>query len=87
MDNLDLLKKVKKVDAPPFILTRIRSRIREHSEQNLPFSLRLAGCLLLVVFIILNFTVIDFVKKSRESLESQDLTNEAFFISNQIYHE
>jgi hypothetical protein len=49
--------------------------------------LRLAGCLLLLIFIILNFAVLDSVKSSTGSFEPQDMANEAFFISNQIYHE
>ncbi len=52
--NLDQLKKVKKVEAPPFLLTRINAKIMANQAENLPTSWKWAGALAFGLMICLN---------------------------------
>jgi len=54
MEKLDLLKKVRKVDAPPFLLTRIQARIRRNEAERLPASWQWAGGLAFGLLLLLN---------------------------------
>ncbi len=54
MEKFDLLKKVRKVDAPPFLLTRIQARIRRNEAERPPASWQWAGSLAFGLLLLLN---------------------------------
>ncbi len=55
MKKLDLLSKIQKVEAPPFLLTRIQAKIKaEEAIERLPRSWKWAGSLALGVLVVLN---------------------------------
>ncbi|MDI1355845.1 MAG: hypothetical protein PSX36_13060 [bacterium] len=56
--NLDLLDRIKQVDAPAFLFTRIRSKIE--STNNIRFSAPwvVAGSFVLLVVVLLNVTIV-----------------------------
>ncbi|MCB9250892.1 MAG: hypothetical protein H6605_00355 [Flavobacteriales bacterium] len=57
-DNfLDPLKKIKKVDAPPFLFSKIQNRISGSDELNLNYRTILLGGLSLAMVILLNLAV------------------------------
>lgn len=57
-DKLDALKKVQKVEAPPFLWTRIQARIRQSDMERLPRSWQWAGALAFGILLLLNWRVI-----------------------------
>lgn len=59
MEKFDLLKKVRKVDAPPFLLTRIQARIRRNEAERLPTSWQWAGGLAFGLLLLLNALAIN----------------------------
>ncbi|MCB0706440.1 MAG: hypothetical protein KDC34_14085 [Saprospiraceae bacterium] len=87
--NIDLLKKIEKVSAPPFLFTRIEARINQQPEDRIPIKWAYAMSLGLAVLFCFNLLLIrsDFRKsKKAESLqivvEEMDLHH-----SNQLYYE
>jgi hypothetical protein len=58
IDNkLDLLKQIKEVDAPPFLLTRIRQRINNSGNAEAPVKWKWAFALTSIVIMMLNGTI------------------------------
>lgn len=57
-DKLDALKKVQKVEAPPFLWTRIQARLRQSDVERLPRSWQWAGALAFGMLLLLNWRVI-----------------------------
>jgi hypothetical protein len=53
--RLEQLQQVPKADAPPYLLTRIRAKIRATQPDTLPRAWQWAGALGLVVLLLLNF--------------------------------
>jgi hypothetical protein len=56
-DKLDLLKNIKKVDAPPFLLTRVKQQIHNLSNVEAPIKWKWAFALTSVFIIMLNITI------------------------------
>ena len=54
MKKLELLKKIRPVEAPPFLFTRIQAKIRSTEAERLPASWRWAGRLAFVLLLVLN---------------------------------
>jgi hypothetical protein len=54
MRKLELLKKIQKVDAPPFLYTRIQAKIRSAATEQLPMSWKWAGGLAFSMLIVGN---------------------------------
>lgn len=87
MEKLELLKKVRRMDAPEFMLTRIQAKIRADKADRLPVSWQWAGamaCGLLLVFHIFLLETertppISAAEQVAESLQIQS--------SNQLYDE
>lgn len=87
--NIEQLKKVRKVDAPPFLLTRIHAKIRASKVEQLPLSWRWAGGLAFGLMLCLNLLA---VKMNHQATGQPDgiealadglqMTN-----ANQLYHE
>jgi hypothetical protein len=63
--KLDLLKRIKEVDAPPFLLTRIRQKIQNLADVEAPVKWKWAFALASVVMLVLNISVL--VKSSAVS--------------------
>lgn len=51
---MELLKKVKKVDAPYFMLTRIQAKIRANVAERTPVSWKLVGTMAFCTLLMLN---------------------------------
>jgi hypothetical protein len=87
MKELDLLKKVEKVDTPPYLMTRIQARIHQEEAEKLPIAWKWAGSLTFVVMILGNiyFSNMGSIgsKPTAESLES----NLYLQTQNQLYDE
>lgn len=58
MEPTDLFKKVQKVAAPPFLLTRIQARLRALEELPAPVSWQFVGATVLVLLLWLNFSTL-----------------------------
>ncbi len=86
--KLELLKKIQKVDAPPFLLTRILARIESPERVAAPTSWKLAFIACSVVVIMLNASILfkPFGKQNEKDIEqvisSLELSN-----SNDLYND
>ncbi len=86
--KLELLKKIQKVDAPPFLLTRVVERINSYTIEKAPASWRLAFVAAAIVVLGLNGSVLfrSLEKQNENSIEevisSMKLSN-----SNNLYNE
>jgi hypothetical protein len=58
MDPLKLLQKVEKVEAPPFLMTRIQAKIRAAVTEQAPVSWQWAGATALLLMFWLNFNAV-----------------------------
>ncbi len=59
MDNkLNLLKQIKAVDAPPFLLTRIRQQIQNQEVEEAPVKWKWAFALTSVLILVLNISIL-----------------------------
>jgi hypothetical protein len=56
--KLDLLKQIKEVEAPPFLLTRIRHRINHPGNAEAPVKWKWAFALTSVVILALNISIL-----------------------------
>ena len=72
-NELDLLKKVSKVDAPPFLLTRIQAKIRSGEADWLPVSWGWASGLAFGLLLLLNVLA---VGRSNEAAPTQSLAEQ-----------
>jgi hypothetical protein len=58
IDNkLDLLKSIKKVDVPPFLLTRVKQQIQNLNNVEAPIKWKWAFALTSVIIMMLNVTI------------------------------
>lgn len=87
MEKFDLLKKVRKVDAPPFLLTRIQARIRRNEAERLPASWQWAGSLAFGLLLLLNALAIK--QPAANGTESSESLVQNFQLdqTNQLYVE
>lgn len=56
--KLDLLKQVKEVDVPPFLLTRIRQRIQSLGDTEAPVKWKWAFAFSAIVLLALNLSIL-----------------------------
>ncbi|MFZ1751349.1 MAG: hypothetical protein WAU01_14210 [Saprospiraceae bacterium] len=56
-NKLDLLKQIKEVDAPPFLLTRIRQQIQNLNNVEAPIQWKWAFALTSVAIVALNISI------------------------------
>jgi hypothetical protein len=72
--KLDLLKQIKEVEAPPFLLTRIRHRINHPGNAEAPVKWKWAFALTSVVILALNISILlissDSAKKNNSGVEN-----------------
>lgn len=82
-NELDILNRIQKVDAPPFLYTRILNRIQNKAKETVPVKWAMAAAASLAVLITINVSVIQYSKESTTDL------SEVFSIktSNSLYNE
>lgn len=84
-DKLDILKTIQKVDAPPFLLTRIEVRIKneERASPKWVWSLGIASAVLLI------FNIMNIVNFNQEAENTSYQSSEEIHLStnNYLYHE
>jgi hypothetical protein len=86
--KLELLKKIKEVDAPPFLLTRIKERIDSSTIEKAPATWRLAFVTAAIIVLALNVSILfkssgkQNEKGIEEVISSMDLSN-----TNDLYNE
>jgi hypothetical protein len=87
MENIDLFKKIKKVEISPFLWTRIQSKIHEETVDDLPNSWKWIGSLSFVLLIVGNIYIVKIIEfESKTSIESLVL-NLNLELKNQLYDE
>lgn len=86
--KLELLKRIEKVDAPPFLLTRILARVESPESMPAPASWRLAFIALFITVISFNITLFF---KSSDNTNSRDIEEVVYSMelstSNDLYYE
>ena len=87
MKDLDLLKKVRRVEAPPFLLTRIQAKIGAAETGRLPVSWRWAGGLTFGLLLFFNVFSLKFEKTTLPSPAGQIAESLHLQTSNQLYDE
>lgn len=81
------LKSIKKVDAPPFLLTRIEAKISAH-QRNIISSKKIAIALSFTIALIIgNLFILKQVNSSTSSSQSSLFESMKIDNSNQLYHE
>jgi hypothetical protein len=86
--RLEQLKKIRKVDAPPFLLTRIRDRIDSATIEKAPTTWGFAFIATSIVVLVLNVSILfkpsgkQNEKGIEEVVSSMDLSN-----ANDLYYE
>lgn len=86
-DELDLLKKVAKMDAPPFLMTRITAKIRAGEAQKLSVSWQLAGSLAFAALVFFNVFFIKNEKRGAAQSAEPLAVSLKIQTSNQFYDE
>jgi hypothetical protein len=87
MKNLDLFKKVQRVEAPPFLLTRIHAKIRAAEAERLPVSWRWAGALVLGLLLFFNAQALKTGQGQSSAPVGQVAESFGMLTSNQLYDE
>lgn len=84
MENrLDILEKIKQVDTPPFLFTRIQNKIQQHIADKISKKQAIAYACGIVIIIVLNVLAFE-AKKNSEN--DNDLVNKMDLSpSNQLY--
>ncbi|MDZ4714434.1 MAG: hypothetical protein SH819_03105 [Cytophagales bacterium] len=87
-EKLDLLKKIQRVDAPPFLFTRILSRIGANATVKVSASWKISFVAAGIVLLGLNLAIIlrSSEPQTNPGLEAVVSTME-LSTSNQLYHE
>jgi hypothetical protein len=87
MENIDLLKKVEKVDTPLYLMTRIKAKINADEAEKLPIAWQWAGSLTFVVLIIGNIYFSNLSNFGTKHAEETLVTNLNLQSNNQLYDE
>ena len=87
--KLDLLKQIRQVDAPPFLLTRIRQRLHTPAYAEAPVKWKWAFAVTTIIILVLNISIL--VKTSGNEEKNTGI-KEVFTImqlssTNELYHE
>ena len=85
--NLDLLNNVKRMEAPPFLLTRVMAKIHSEVQRPVPASWKWAGGLAFVVLLALNTGVAQWQSQTVVTPVQSLVDNMALQPSNQLYDE
>ena len=87
MENLALLKKVRRVEAPPFLQTRIQAKIRASAAERLPASWQWAGGLAFALLLFLNGIALRREKTAAQPPSGLMAESLEIQTSNQLYDE
>jgi hypothetical protein len=91
IDNkLDLLKNIKKVDAPPFLLTRVKQQIQNLSNVEAPVKWKWAFAMTAVIIMMLNMTIFlnSSVTSEKETTGVENVINDMnLSTKNDLYNE
>ncbi len=80
---MDLLKKVDRVEAPPFLLTRIEAGIRAKEAERMPLTWTWAGSLVLALLLLLNGLAL---RQSTATIQAENLIQQfQMNQTNQLY--
>lgn len=87
-DGLDKLKKIRRVEAPPFLLARIQEKIRSAVAEPVPVSWKWAFAAAAILIIALNVMVMRTASPASPKADLQEVVN-AFHLSdsNNLYNE
>ena len=84
MENkLDILEKIKAVDTPPFLFTRIQNKIQQHIADRISGKQAIAYACGLVVIIVLN--ILAFQAKRNSENDNDLISKMDLSPSNQLY--
>jgi hypothetical protein len=86
-DPIDLLKKVRKVDAPEFLLTRIQAKIYAGKQEKLPVSWKWAGSLAFMGLLAVNVFFAQSRRQTKPDATEMLVSSMNLDSSNQLYHE
>ena len=86
---LEQLRKVQKVSAPPFLLTRINAKIAAQQVEQLPRSWKWAGALAFGLMLLLNVGAMQMNQQTGGSQDTIETLADGLQLSssNQLYHE
>jgi hypothetical protein len=76
--TLDLLKQIKQVDAPPFLLTRIRQQLQNLQHTEAPVKWKWAFAVSLIIILALNISTLSNSSGTipvTENTEAQNIVN------------
>jgi hypothetical protein len=85
-DNLNILENITKVDAPPFLLTRIKQQIDNSNYSKFSSKFALSLGLSFLILVILNVTIIFTQKESRMD-DKQFAHSFGLMSNNSLYNE
>jgi hypothetical protein len=82
----NMLEQIVKVDAPPFLLTRIREKIAVAREQRITPALAWAGALSFIVILSVNVYIVSAFSDSKTSQKASNLVESMnLYPDNSIY--
>lgn len=85
MENeLGILNKIQKVDAPPFLYTRILNRVQNKMKETVPVKWAVAAAACLLILITINISVIQSSKESNNTNLSEVFSLQT---TNSLYNE
>ncbi|MBP7810535.1 MAG: hypothetical protein KA163_14680 [Bacteroidia bacterium] len=85
MENeLDILNRIQKVDAPPFLYTRILNRVQNKVKETVPVKWAVAAAACLLILITINISVIQSSKESNTTNLSEVFSLKT---NNSLYNE
>lgn len=85
MENeLDILNRIQKVDAPPFLYTRILTRVQNKVKETVPVKWAVAAAACLLILITINISVIQSSKESNTTNLSEVFSLKT---NNSLYNE
>jgi len=86
---LEQLRNVKKVEAPPFLLTRINAKIAAQEVETLPLSWKWTGALAFGLVLLLNVRALQVNRQASSSQDTIEVLADGLHLSNanQLYHE
>jgi NADH:ubiquinone oxidoreductase subunit 6 (subunit J) len=82
--ELDILNRIQKVDAPPFLYTRILTRVQNKVRETVPVKWAVAAAACLLILITINISVIQSSKQSNTTNLSEVFSLKT---NNSLYNE
>lgn len=82
--ELDILNRIQKVDAPPFLYTRILTRVQNKVRETVPVKWAVVAAACLLILITINISVIQSTKQNNTTDLSQVFSLQT---SNSLYNE